>query len=107
MTRPGFLLLAAQATAFVAGNKTYAGGIRLLHSGVWRDIAPADIEYRYEISCPAAQTLGEPKSAPLMIAAYDVSCDYNSGRWTETIMFSGTLEQFGLWVKAQAKQEAV
>ena len=39
------------AAAFVAANKGREGGeVRLMRSGVWKKVAPGDIEYRYVVS---------------------------------------------------------
>jgi hypothetical protein len=60
--------------AFVAANKMDGGNLRLLHSGAWQDVAPGDIEYRYEISLGARGKLN--------VKSWSVFQD-NSGAWTE------------------------
>lgn len=80
------------AASFVAANKSECGGVRLLHSGHWQDIAPADIEYRYEILCIGGK---------LHVKAYDVSCDYASWTWTETLLCEGTPKAIGVWAEKE------
>ena len=96
------------AAAFVAGcvtDKTINGGkkpnaenkggdLRLMPSGNWRDIAPGDLAYRYEIT----EFDGE-----IMVHAYAVDSgpwDAPKMEWTETHLFSGTLAKFTAWAKA-------
>lgn len=88
------------AAAFVTANKTYngkplPGDIRLLHSGEWKEIAPGDIEYRYEITFSG-------KSAALHVVAFTVSNNWQTNEWKERQLFSGTLAAF----KAFAKKDA-
>jgi hypothetical protein len=37
------------AASFITANKEGSGDVRLLPSGYWFDVAPGDIEYRYEV----------------------------------------------------------
>lgn len=73
------------AAAFVAGNKTGGGHVRLMHDGPPKKVAPGDIEYRYEIIC---------KNGGLFVAAFSVE---NWNRYKETPLFSGVLDQFAAW----------
>lgn len=74
------------AAAFVTSNKPQPGGVCLMPTGDWKKVAPADIEYRYEITCGDA----------LHVKAFRVSCDYDSDEWTEEKIFDGTFEDFKL-----------
>lgn len=69
--------------AFIATNKDGPGGVRLLHSGRWHDVAPGDIEYRYLISKPVG-------NLPVGVEAYAVSQDWPSGKWNQ-LKIGGTL----------------
>ena len=94
------------SAAFVAGNKPKDGGnVRLLpcpmpcetksksrHVRTWREVAPPDIQYRYEITRGAKG---------LHVAAYDVSCSYPGNVWSEKRLYSGTLAGFQKWNAAQ------
>ena len=73
------------AASFVAANKGSAGGVRLLHSGDWKDVAPGDVEYRYHINVQGSR---------LHVAAYAVHQDYKTGVWTEKLLFAGKLDDF-------------
>lgn len=95
------------AAAFVAGNKDGAkpgvpdqyrgGGVRLLHSGDWKTVAPGDIEYRYEISL---------KNSNLIIKACAVR-ETGNDTWEEEVLFNGTLSKFDSWnEKEEAKARA-
>lgn len=54
------------SAAFVAGNKGgNGGGVRLIQSGDVREVAPGDIEYRYEIS--------QGKDGALRVKAWDTN----------------------------------
>ena len=71
------------AAAFVAANKHGArgvvpqgGGVRLMKTGDIRQVAPWDIEYRYEI---------EPKGQSLQVKGYQTSYGENP---TETLIFT-------------------
>lgn len=43
--------------AFIVANKKAGGDCRLVHSGDIKDVAPGDIEYRYEIETRGASAL--------------------------------------------------
>lgn len=62
------------AAAFVAAAKDGPGGVRLLHSGKWQDVAPGDIAYRYEITCVDGK---------LNVTAWSVSNDWDTGKWSQ------------------------
>lgn len=66
------------------------GGLRLMPSGDWKVAALncADIEYRYEITCP-----GEGLCVKLSAVSYE-------DEWTETVLFDGTFVAF----KARASE---
>lgn len=90
------------AAAFVAGNKDGAkpgapdqyrgGGVRLLQSGGWKEVAPGDIEYRYEIGL---------KTGALVVKACAVR--EKDAAWKEKVLFNGTLDKFEAW---NEKEEA-
>lgn len=104
------------AAAFVAGNKgsfteykkRYGGNghevyrhlsgghVRLLHSGSWQDVAPGDIQYRYEITKPSAN------AKEVHVAAFEVD-QGSDDKWTEKKLHVGTLKTFTAWAK---KKEA-
>jgi len=73
----------------------YKGGdLRLMPSGNWRDLAPGDIEYRYEIT---------GFDGEIMVHAYAVDSgpwDAPKLVWTEEHLFSGTLAKFAKWATA-------
>ena len=92
------------AAAFVASNKareTLAarhpdsddesigmmcrGRVRLMLTGDWREVAPQDIQYRYEITC------GDDR---LHVKAFRVGCDFDSNEWTEEVVFDGCFTDF-------------
>lgn len=67
--------------AFVAGNKSGGGNVRLMPSGDWKAIAPGDIEYRYDVTNVAGK---------LMVRGFGVSSgpwDAADMTWTETELF--------------------
>jgi hypothetical protein len=76
------------AAAFVAGNKSGGGGVRLMHDGAPKKVAPGDIEYRYEIIY---------RNGGLSVAAFAVE---NWNAYKETPLFSGTFDQFAAWAIA-------
>lgn len=53
------------ASSFVAANKTQGGGVRLMQSGAFDDVAPHDIEYHYEVS--------QVKAGHLLVTCWAVS----------------------------------
>lgn len=71
----------AERPVTIQVHKRYpeGGGVRLMHSGEWRDVAPRDIAYRYEITARAGE---------LIVAAYRVA--HNGARWTQTLLATGT-----------------
>jgi hypothetical protein len=81
------------AAAFVAANKDQCGGVRLTCGKTWKEAGAADIEYRYDV------TLANGK---LDVIAFEVDCDYNTGKWREKRIFGGTLEQFQAWAQRKA-----
>jgi hypothetical protein len=60
------------AAAFIAANKHDAGGVRTLPSGPWQEVAPASIEYRYEISMVDGK---------IQIRGWNVMYDCTTGEW--------------------------
>ena len=82
------------AASFVAANKNEGGGVRLMHSGVWSEVAPGDLEYRYEIAVKPEKSDGPRKyGEQLWIKAWEVSCSYPEDKWTSTLIFDGTLTE--------------
>jgi len=94
------------AAAFVAGNKPSreqimldnphikkddlkfhgGGGVRLMPSGEWQDVAPGDIEYRYVITCDV--------NRQLLISGFKVRNTLTpSDDWTDKRIFHGTLAE--------------
>ena len=87
--------------AFVAGNKPslteceknhgeagkfmVGGGVRLLCSGDWQKVAPGDIAFRYLIQCVGGE---------LRIAAFQVSCNFDTDEWKVNEIFEGSLAEF-------------
>lgn len=68
------------AASFVAANKAGPGGVRLVGNGDWRKIAPADIEYVYDVHWG-------------MVEAFAVSCDWGASEdWRITRLFSHPLQ---------------
>ncbi len=65
------------AAAFVAANKNTSGSVRLMPSGPIQDVAPGDIEYRYEIF--------PGNNGELRVTAYLVN---NWGNYTEELLFN-------------------
>lgn len=86
------------SAAFVAGNKSTGGGVRLMHSGEWRDVAPGDLEYRYEIS----KRDGDNE---LSVRCYSVHCDRND-KWSETELWFGPQRKFAAWAKKEETAQA-
>lgn len=83
------------AAGFVASNKSGTGGVRLLHSGKWQDIAPGDIQYRYEIF---------EMDGKLYVSAFEVDCDWdNNNTWTCKPLYTGTINQFKVWARRKDK----
>lgn len=75
------------AASFVAANKDSGGGVRLLHSGNWRDVAPADIEYRYEV--------WQDPEGTLMVRGFETFLPWEGDdpEWEETEIFTAPLLQ--------------
>lgn len=93
------------AAAFVAANKTQGGGIRLLPSGKFEDVAPGDVAYHYVIAPKVTS-----KGAQLLVTAYEVYNDLGTNAWTRRKLFTAPLKSGDtLIAKAaewQAKQDA-
>ena len=69
----------------------HGGGIRLMHSGDWKDVAPCDLAYRYHIRV---------KGPNLWVRAFSVNSGYGENAvWTEQQLFHGTLENFAKWTE--------
>ncbi len=82
------------AAAFVATNKTHDGGVRLMHSGKIQEVAPSDIEYRYEI---------EVAGKDLQITAFETR--YWGDKQDETRIWQGPLAEMLAWAeKAEAAE---
>lgn len=84
-----------QVSRFLLG-----GGVRLLKSGDWKDIAPWDIAYRYTITNDGDD---------LHVACYGVDSGRSPKklRWTEGKLFEGTLTEAMAWATEQeAKSKA-
>lgn len=84
--------------AFIAANKTSDGGVRLMATGPWRDVAAADIQYRYEITC---------QGDALHVAAFEVSCDWtrsenHGNHWTEKELYRGPMADTVAWLVDRA-----
>jgi len=115
--------------AFIAGNKGHSGNLRLMESGDWRSVAPHDLEYRYEISCPHPDYLSNAGKAQaptlLRVRAWTIEhvgatrwvrqSDENyreeptpAGErgWHETMIFDGTLAEFPAAAKVYEAQDA-
>lgn len=60
------------------------GGVRLMPCGKWQDVAPRDIEYRYEISL---------KDGELHIRAFEAGFSYPEDKPRESEIFAGTLAE--------------
>lgn len=89
------------SAAFVAANKRGGGGVDLLPSGEWKEVAPLDLEYRYELWF-------DSKTETLMVAIYSINCakwDVEPPVWKERLLFSGcfgaALSKFGIDVLAK------
>lgn len=66
-------------------NMICQGGVRLMPSGDWKDVATRDIQFRYEISCQGDE---------LWVRAWSVSCSYPGNKWTEKSIFEGPFTEF-------------
>lgn len=114
------------AAAFVAANKSHSGGVRLMPSGKFEDVAPYDLEYRYIIQ-PRQGHVGASTQldAHLLVHAFSVHhqgaheyvestdksgrCIYKAKKvlkarqgWKETKLFTAPLKS-GDTLKAKAK----
>ena len=100
------------AAAFVSANKSInspgnscvvsGGNIRLMRSGNWRDVSPADIEFRYEIT-------HMPEDKDVTVFAYSVSCPYDERnpsvtKFSESLIFHGTLGKMKTWTQKMEKK---
>lgn len=74
--------------AFVAANKKGDGGVYLMQSGSIKDVAPGDINYRYEI---------EAKDGAIVVTAFKTA--YWNDRVDEQL-WSGPLDDMQAWIKA-------
>jgi hypothetical protein len=73
------------AASFVAANKDGGGNIRLMESGEWKDVAPQDLEYRYEIWHEGAEK-------DVRVAVFAITFDATDA-WQETQLFRGSLKK--------------
>ena len=79
------------AAAFVAANKNRSGGVNLLPSGDWKEVAPLDLEYRYEVWF--GKTKPTEESGSLNVRIYAISCtDWETEPpiWSETLEYQGS-----------------
>jgi len=70
------------------------GGVRLMPSGSVYAVAPADIEFRYEIALGVKATL--------WIKAYSTNFWDTRTKANEKLIFEGSLEAFEAWAKENA-----
>jgi hypothetical protein len=79
------------AAAFVAANKARPGDVRLLKSGGAKNVAPDDIEFRYEIFT---------KGGALMVRAF--ATNYWGDEKREGLLFLGPFGEFEAWAERDA-----
>jgi hypothetical protein len=79
--------------AFIAANKKNGGGVRLMHSGEIKDVAPSDIEYRYEI---------EAKKGVIYVAAFKTK--YWGEPRTDKYLWNGALSAMKKWVNLEQEE---
>jgi hypothetical protein len=61
------------------------GSVRLMETGDWKEIAPGDLAYRYEIFV---------EDGELYVKAFSVHCSYPENVWEEAEIFAGKFEDF-------------
>lgn len=66
------------------------GGVRLMNTGEWKDICPADMAYRYEITF---------SGRTLKVQAWETNCDWETHKWKTKRIFSGSFNKFKEFVK--------
>jgi hypothetical protein len=76
------------AAAFVAGNKSHPGNVRIYSSGFPQRVAPQDLEYMYEIRMVGGQ---------LQIKCFEANYDDENSKWFTKLLFKGALDSFGEW----------
>lgn len=80
--------------AFIASNKDSPGGLRLMPSGKWQDVAPGDLEYRYRVSVASGKGQFPSLEAGRTLRVECWSISERDGKWTEKPVFAGTLTEF-------------